>query len=234
MAPAWSWWPSSPSSSSDDRRQRQRRATRPTPQFAQFEAPPPPLNSLHPKRDISDLLPASPVGNNLHRRQQQPTEFLIIPATYTDQDRGPQPGTVIGATLGSVCGFLLLLFLIYSCFNMGGGAAYEEEDVVVRERRGSRSSRNSHSRSTPPVPRSPARTESRVEERIIVEERRTSNRSPEDEIVEVIEEEEPIPRRARSSRSRPQSGYRAVEPDRYAGGNHPMEEVYVKRGSRRR
>ncbi len=119
---------------------------------------------------------------------------------------------------------------------MGGGAAYEEEDIVVRDSRRSRSSRNSHShsRSTPPAPRSPVRTESRVEERVIVEERRAANRSPEDEIVEVIEEEEPIPRRARSSRSRPQSGYRAVEPDRYAGGNHPMEEVYVKRSSRRR
>lgn len=179
---------------------------------------------------------SSSTGPALARRQNT---FVIIPTTYSDLNRGPPPGTVVGVLLGSVFGFLLLLWLIYSCFNVGGGASVEEEDIVVRERRGSRSSRNSHShshshsRSTPPRPRSPIRTETRVEERVIVEEQRTA-RSPEDDIVEVIEEDEPPPRRTRGGRSRPTSGYRAVDPDRFGGGNLPMEEVYPKRNSRRR
>ena len=55
----------------------------------------------------------------------------------------------------------------------------------------------------------------------------------EDDIVEVIEDHSPPPRRSKSGRGRPASGYRSVEPDRFAGGNRPVEEVYVKRSSRR-
>lgn len=190
---------------------------------------------------MSGMLLPSSMDAPLVRRQQNP--IVIIPTTYSDMDDSPPPGTVIGAVLGSVFGFLLILYLIYSLFNRGGGAVVEEEDFVVREqRRGSRSSRHSHShshshsRSSPPVPRSPVRTETRVEERVIVEEtHRAATRSPEDEIVEVIEEEEePPPRRSRGSRSRPTSGYRGIVPDQFAGGNLPMEEVYTRRSSRRR
>lgn len=154
----------------------------------------------------------------------------------------PSPGTVIGIVLGSVAGFLMLLGLLYMCFNMSGsGAAVAEEEVVVSARRGSRSSHSRSrraemiessrsTRSRSPPRRSPVRTESRTE-RIIVEERRApvSMVDHDDDIVEVIEENSP-PRR---SRDRPRSGYRPVEPDQFAGGNYPVEEVYAKRSSRR-
>ena len=203
-----------------------------------LEAPPPlppspPSSPAHPLSTGSEDQPADIAARSaLHdghlRRRQQP--LVIIPTTYSNLDGGPTSGTVVGIVLGSVFGFLLLLWLIYTCVNMGGGGAVYEEDMVVQDRR-SRSSRNS--RSTPPRPRSrsPIRTESRVEERVIVEERRATH-SPDDEIVEVIEEDEP-PRRERPSRNRPHSGYRSVDPERYAGGNLPMEEVYSKRSSRR-
>ena len=204
------------------------------------QQPPPPLPATRPRsierkweQPLSDFLPSSSMGSHLVRRQQNP--FVIIPTFYSDMDDSPAPGTVVGAVLGSVFGFLLILWFIYTCLNRGGGAAIEEDDYVV-ERRGSRSSRrshsHSHSRSSPPVPRSPPRTETHIEERIIVEESRGATRSPDDDFVEVIEEE--VPRRSRGSRSRPASGYRAINPERFAGGDDPVQEVYSKRSSRRR
>ena len=196
-------------------------------------SPPSPPLSTGSEDQLADVVARSALSalhdGHLWRRQQP---LVIIPTTYSNLNDGPTPGTVVGIVLGSVFGFLLLLWLIYTCINMGDRVSYAEEEVVVaHDRRGSRSSRNS--RSTPPRPRSrsPIRTESRVEERVIVEERRSA-RSPDDEIVEVIEEDEPPPR-TRPGRNRPHSGYRSVDPDRYGGGNLPMEEVYPKRSSRR-
>lgn len=190
--------------------------------------------SLHRRALTTAASSTSGLSKSLVGRQQGTT--ILIPGIYSNMNDSPPPGTVIGAVLGSVFGFLLILWLLYSLFNRSGsGAVVAEEDVVVRERRGSRSSRRaetievSRSRSRSPLPPSPVRTESRTE-RVIVEERRMPVER-EDDVVEVIEEHSP-PRRSKGGRSRPQSGYRSVEPDRYAGGNHPVREVYVKRGSR--
>jgi hypothetical protein len=183
--------------------------------------------------------PAGPAGLVRRQQQQQPQEVVLIPTSYSNQNSGPTPGTVIGVVLGSVAGFLLLLWLIRTLVNRGSaGATVEEDDIVVRERRTSRSSRSRNSRSSPPRPRTPVRrsaTETRVvDEQVIIEDSRVAAGDDED-VVEVIEEEEELrpPRRSRSGRGRADSGYRPVEPDRFAGGNHPMEQVYVPRSRRR-
>ncbi|KAI9808858.1 MAG: hypothetical protein M1827_007181 [Pycnora praestabilis] len=193
------------------------------------------------KRSIGSLNPSHPLKalSKLIRRQN----IVAIPTTYAGLNSGPAPGTVVGIVLGSVAGFLLLLWLIYTCFNMGGGARQEViEREVIRERRRSRSrSRSRSPMPPPPRPRSMARSvETResprrapppiVQERIIVEERRSAAPPPppvierDDDIVEVIEEHDEEPRRTRSNKNR-NSGYRTVDPDAYAGGNRPVRKV---------
>ncbi|MCJ1364403.1 hypothetical protein MMC16_003513 [Acarospora aff. strigata] len=174
--------------------------------------------------------------SSLIRRQT----VVAIPTTYSGLDAGPPPANIIGIVLGSVAGFLLILWLLYTCSNMGGGGEAVGEEVVTRRRsRSPRRSSRSRSemmesrRSRSPLP--PPRRESR-RETIIVEDRRAPAPMPmpmpapapiilerEDDIVEVIEEHSPPPR-VRSSRDR-NSGYRPVDADLYAGGNRPIRKV---------
>lgn len=189
-------------------------------------------------------------------------ETETVPGDYPNLNTGPDPGTVVGITLGSVGGFLLLLWLVYTCLQIGNRgetvSSYGTASVVTRKSR-RRHSRHHH--------QSPARREtvevrtSRVvpppqpqAERVVVEEtiRRQSqppvvpvvNVAPppprivtddEDEVV-VIEEHD-TPRRhksrshrRRSSSARRESGYREVDPDRFAGGEASFREV--RRSSR--
>lgn len=181
---------------------------------------------------ISNLVSraSTPINTSilLSKRQNQ---ILAIPTTYAGLNEGPQPGAVAGIVIGSVAGFLLILWLLYTCFGggFGGGRTEVVEEEIVR--RHSRSPRRSHShsetieiksRSRSPPPR-------RERERIIVEEtRRVSRPPPEpepepepiDDIVEVIEEhsvsdDRPPPSRKTSKR---QSGYRTVDPAEFGGG----------------
>ena len=168
--------------------------------------------------------------SSLVRRQT----IVAIPATYSGLDAGPPPGNIVGIVLGSVAGFLLILWLIYTCSNMGGRGEVVAEEVVRRRERSPRRSpraRSERSRSemmesrrsrSPPPPR---REREVRRETIVVEERRAPPPpvvEREDDIVEVIEEHSP-PRRVRSSRDR-NSGYRPVDPDMYAGGNRPVRK----------
>lgn len=173
--------------------------------------------------------------SSLVRRQT----VVAIPATYSGLDAGPPAGNIVGIVLGSVAGFLLLLWLFYTCSNIGGRGEVVAEEVVQRRARSPRRSsraRSERSRSemmesrrsrTPPPPRREREREREVRrETIVVEERRAPPPvviEREDDIVEVIEEHSP-PRRVRSSRDR-NSGYRPVEADMYAGGNRPMRKV---------
>jgi len=98
---------------------------------------------------------------------------IAIPASYSNLTGGPQPGTVAGIVLGSVAGFLLILWLIYSIFGQRSSSVSTASSVVVRERRkstrassGGRSRRHSETvevRRAPPPP---------VVERVVMEERR--------------------------------------------------------------
>ncbi|CAN8102926.1 unnamed protein product [Discula destructiva] len=217
-------------------------------------------------RTFSSGVLDAPSPAHLHARQATDT----VPGQYPLLNAGPDPGTVVGIVLGSVGGFLLLLWLIYTCFQIGGRgdtvSSYGTASVVTRKSR-RRHSRHHH--------RSPAHRETveirtarpvtpREAETVVVEERterRMSQPPPppqprppmaapppprivtddEDEVV-VIEEHTPPrrvsqhkskrqSRRRSSSASRRESGFREVDPDRFAGGNASFREV--RRGSRR-
>lgn len=199
----------------------------------------------------------------LHARQTTET----VPGNYPDLNAGPDPGTVVGIVLGSVGGFLLLLWLVYTCLQLGGRgdtvSSYGTESVVTRKSR-RRHSRHHHHRSPGRRETVEIRT-SRVvppPERVVVEEsvRRASSQAPppapppmpapppprmmtprivtddeEDEVV-VIEEHSPPRRhksrshRRRSSSARRESGFREVDPDRFAGGDASFRDV--RRSSR--
>jgi hypothetical protein len=144
--------------------------------------------------------------------------------------------------LGSVAGFLLILWLIYTCGNLGDGFSIfgvwgrqtvVEEEIIHRHER-SRPHPRSRSRSHSPSQvsqteitevlsvRSPSRTR---RETIVVEEHRTSRPPPpEDDIVEVIEEHSPV-RRPSKRESRRTSGFRTVDPAEFGGGDGPMRKM---------
>lgn len=168
--------------------------------------------------------------SSLIRRQ---TQVLPIPATYAGLNAGPDPGIVVGITLGSVAAFLLILWLLYTCFGQAGGGGQVVQEEVIRRRSRSPRRRSVVSRSetieiaSPPRrERTPPRREPARRETIVIEE--TLRRDDEDDIVEVIEEHSPPPRRNRSSRNSG-GGYRPVEPNRYAGGDEPFRKVSSRR-----
>ncbi|KAH9215241.1 hypothetical protein DL95DRAFT_461287 [Leptodontidium sp. 2 PMI_412] len=158
----------------------------------------------------------------------------IVPTTYGSINSGPSPGTVVGIVLGSVGGFLLVLWLIYTCMQFGSVSSRSSytESIVIRDRRKSHhgSTRSRRASETVEVRRAPSpirivREPSRVD-RVIVEESRETRRERSrslvgsDEVV-VIEEHSP-PRRKKSTRvsaetERRDSGYRTVDPLTYGG-----------------
>lgn len=217
-----------------------------------------PADDLDP-RSVSPNDPLSPRSPRLFvPRQATDSSGGYIPLSYQGLNSGPAPGAVVGIVLGSVAGFLLIVWLLMTVANLSDrNAIAGEEEIVVHERhpRSSRSrrSRRSSRHEIREVSRSP-----RPHQHIVVEERRTSMPPPPppqprprsrsvlveervttererrvdgDDIVEVIEEHSPPPRRHRSSR-RESGGYRSVDPDLYAGGNYPQH--HISRGRRNR
>ncbi|KAI1210861.1 uncharacterized protein F4807DRAFT_41292 [Annulohypoxylon truncatum] len=51
------------------------------------------------------------------------TDVSTVPEGYGRYPNGPSPGAVVGIVLGSIAGFILLLWLIYWCVNMGGASS---------------------------------------------------------------------------------------------------------------
>lgn len=181
--------------------------------------------ALHPTKTLRSTPPIiKTLASVLHRRQVDPS---IVPSTYSGINAGPPPGTVVGIVLGSVGGFLLLLWLIYTCFNLAGPSTAVYEEEIVRRR--SHSPRRSRSRSevievtrqrSPQRQRSPPHREVRRETVIVEETTRRPERERGDDIVEVIEEHSPPPpRRSRGSGSGGGRYYRTVDPDAFGGGN---------------
>ncbi len=164
---------------------------------------------------------------HLSKRQNA---VLAIPTTYAGLDSGPAPGAVVGIVLGSIAGFILILYIFLSAFRLwgpgGGNTEVVEEEIIHSRRRRSRSrSRAMTERSMPPPPTRERVVREREEETVVVEEH-VDNRTEEDEddIVEVIEEHSPErrpPRRQPSGRS----GYRTVDPAEFGGGSRPIRKV---------
>ena len=210
----------------------------------------PSLHNLAPRLPLPDAtplptrtIPLSRTLASLFQRQTTVTTTAnpIIPQTYSGLGSGPQPSTIVGIVFGSVAGFLLLLWLIYTCFGLGGGpqgrSAVVEEEVIRRRSRSPprrpRSStrrtaaassisesehvmeevRSHHSHHSHHSP--PPRRNSSRRETIIVEETVRRAPPPQDEFVEVIEEHDvPPPRRSRKS-----SGFKHIDPEAYGGGD---------------
>ncbi|CZT14471.1 uncharacterized protein RCC_00449 [Ramularia collo-cygni] len=173
----------------------------------------------------------------LHRNKAlylRQANTILIPAQYAGIDSGPSPGAVAGIVLGSVAGFLLIVWLLWLISNGGGvlrSSTYVEDDIVVSRHRsrspGTRRSHRSHrTEMTSRSPRRervirqerivrdrsmPARETSRLRDTVIMDEQiRPERRVEGDDIVEVIEEHSsvsvPPPRRSKGRQS--SSGYR--------------------------
>ncbi|KAK3699317.1 hypothetical protein LTR37_016469 [Vermiconidia calcicola] len=184
----------------------------------------------------------------LARRQSGPVcDAGFIEGCYEGLNAGPAPGAVVGITLGSIAGFLFLMWLLWTLTNSTSfirTSELNEEDVVVRRRSRSPRSRRSHRstynaemrhtsprrervirqerivRDVPP----PRNDHSRVRETVIMEER-PERRVEGDDIVEVIEEHSSIggapPPRRKGRRS--SGGYRSVNPDFVPGGYRSVD-----------
>lgn len=156
---------------------------------------------------------------------------FYIQSCYQGLNSGPSPGAVVGIVLGSIVGFLLILWLLWVLSNGTSFIRTTDEEIVTtrrrsrspRSRRSHRSTYNAEVRQSSPrrervvrqerivrnVPRE--REASRVRETIIVEDSRSERRVDGDNVVEVIEEHsslgggQPPPRRKSGRKS---SGYR--------------------------
>ncbi|KAL1856630.1 hypothetical protein Plec18170_003600 [Paecilomyces lecythidis] len=169
---------------------------------------------LHERSTTSAIVNS---GSSLVRRQ---TQVVSIPATYGGLNAGPSPGVVAGIILGSVGGFLLLLYIIYTAVAWNNSRFnITEEDIVVQRS----PSHRRRSREVVEVVRSRSPPRSRHHhDRIVVDESVTTQ--TEDDVVEVIEEAssvEPAPRRSRRSGG----SYRTVDPYEYGGGQAPPRRV---------
>lgn len=193
-------------------------------------------------RDITSL--DSPIHYHIEKRQSG--QILVIPTTYATINSSPSPAAVVGATLGAVGGFLLVLaivaFILRNTF--GGGGDVIEEEYIRRERRSKHSnSASSMSEVIAPPPVASRRTSrvtrrestrrvsrpSRRDEVIVEEDLSISDRpevvveeDPDSDIVEVIEEHSPAPARRKPKRN---SGFRTVDPGAYGGGDDPVRRL---------
>ncbi|KAL4909661.1 hypothetical protein BDW74DRAFT_173156 [Aspergillus multicolor] len=189
----------------------------------------------HPRLDpkSANAIPIIPRDSDSSTKATHITHSAIsIPSTYGRIENPPNPGIVVGATLGAVAGFLLLLYLLYLSLTSGrrfspstiatSTTPSEIVDVGFRSRRG---------------PRSAVSSRRGRGDAVIVEESLTSHSHSHGEgpaVVEVIEEEsvvDPPPSSRYRSRSRSSSesrsrsdryrrrGVRGVDPSAYGGGS---------------
>ncbi|KAL2436527.1 hypothetical protein ABEF95_011643 [Exophiala dermatitidis] len=162
-----------------------------------------------------------PPSSNLSKRQNA---VLAIPTTYAGLNAGPAPGALVGIVLGSIAGFILILYIILSAFKFSANrnSTVIEQDVVHHRRRSPRRSR-SRSQAMAEVSGVGTRRERVVEEeRVVVEEHVGPPSVEEEDIVEVIEEHSPE-RPVRKSSGR--SGYRTVDPAEFGGGGRPIRKI---------
>jgi hypothetical protein len=167
----------------------------------------------------------------LPREPASPVDTPTIPAHYGSLNSGPDPGTVAGITLGSVAGFVLLLWLIYTCINFGNPTIGANDtstvvtegtaSVYTRRRRSKSRKRNSHRKETVEIRRSGGGGP------VIVEEMVSSSGGPSERIIE-------IERRRSVSRARGPPPPRRVEVESsYLGSEEDEVVVIEERGPRR-
>ncbi|KIW10519.1 hypothetical protein PV08_11483 [Exophiala spinifera] len=179
-----------------------------------------------PRSQLVEPVFLHPRGDGALSKRQQ-NVILAIPTTYAGLNAGPAPGALAGIVLGSIAGFILILYVLLSAFRFGifGNRESIVEEEIVRHHHGSRRSR-SRSRAMTEVSHHSPRRERVVREReetVVVEEHVEPSVSADDDIVEVIEEHSPErpPKRGPSGRS----GYRTVDPAEFGGGSRPIRKI---------
>lgn len=215
-------------------------------------------NSVLPTRTLSALLR----GTRVLPRQAAHTT-TTVPAAY-GAPNGPGVGTVVGITLGSVAGFLLLLWLIYTCINAGNPDAFTDAESTVmsvgtasvgtrREKRHVRRHHRSPRRETVEIRTSGPGRPVIIEERggarvreVVVEDtttrRRSVSRAPMppppprvvDEDEEIVVLEEHSPPRRHKSRRRSSAERRSGGYRVVQEDDFTVREVRRSSGSRRR
>lgn len=168
-------------------------------------------------------------------------DFVAIPAGYSALHSSPAPGVIAGIVLGSVAGFLLLLYLVYFALNfspaiessaVGPASSYASRSAVsYRSRSRAADRKPGRKRASRTAETYEVRTRSRVAP-VVVDPPRPNvvNAGPprrgepefdEDEIV-VMEENSPAPKKNRRRDSRRRSeerwrreSYREGDSDRY-------------------
>lgn len=135
--------------------------------------------------------PVQPTARQLEVHQLLKRQGTIaIPTLYQNQNDSPSPGSVVGIVLGSVVGFLLLIWLFSTITNRRNSPLVAEEEVVVSRRDRSPRSRRSSRRTE-----MTSRSRERRPERIIRQERivRDTSRAPPPRNSYIVEERIPPP-----------------------------------------
>lgn len=153
--------------------------------------------------DISTS-PKGEDSSSSHHLGRRDSKMIAIPNTYTDIT--DSPGIVAAIVLGTVCGFVLLIWVVALIFNRRGMFPQGDTGTVVSSSETSASFAFSKSqRRRPEVAEVHGGGRRASRERV----------REEDEFAEVYDEDEyespPPPSRRRGS------GYRAVNPRRYGG-----------------
>ncbi|KAJ5961252.1 uncharacterized protein N7479_008402 [Penicillium vulpinum] len=202
------------------------------------------LGPTKPSLNIGDLDP-----NLLHTDTSLQKRYttISIPSTYGRINSSPAAGTVVGIILGSVAGFVLLMYILFLAVNPGGiargGVAAptsssismsmsmsmdDEEIVEVRSRRGSAVGRRRRDVIEVEEERenyrdSYRRQPSSRHDLVVVEESlATSTTGDADaDVIEVEEEESTVPSDVspRPPRRSRRGGVRHVDPLAYGGGS---------------
>lgn len=93
-------------------------------------------SSVSSRSPSSIARPSRSIVNHLLSLKPRQNTPSIIPTTYGNTTDSMSPGTIVGIVLGSVGGFLLLLWLIYTIANLGTPDQSDyTESVVIQERR---------------------------------------------------------------------------------------------------
>ncbi|KAJ5162682.1 uncharacterized protein N7500_004512 [Penicillium coprophilum] len=216
--------------------------------------------STHPLEGLGLDLDLDPTTPNLNTRDLDPNLLhtdtslqkryttISIPSTYGRIDTSPAAGTVVGIVLGSVAGFVLLMYVLFLAVNPGGiargGVAAptsssismsmsmsmdDEEIVEVRSRRGSSAGGRRHrdvievTEERETFRDSYRRRPSSRHDRVVVEESLATSTTGEmdEDIIEVEEEESSVPSdiSPRPPRRSRRGGVRHVDPLAYGGGS---------------
>ncbi|KAJ6137463.1 hypothetical protein N7471_003949 [Penicillium samsonianum] len=206
--------------------------------------------SSHPL-EVLDLDPTKPNlntrdlnANLLHTDTSLQKRYttISIPSTYGRLNSSPAAGTVVGIVLGSVAGFVLLMYVLFLAVNPGGVArggvaaptsssismsmSMDEEEIVeVRSRRGSSAGRRRRDVIEVTEERENFRDSYRRRpvsrhDHVVVEESLATSTGDED-VIEVEEEESSVPSDVspRPPRRSRRGGVRHVDPMAYGGGS---------------